>query len=406
MTLVRLIVSIFIGMIGLVSRTDAAEPMLTQRPLFIAGLDGVNIYRIPSLITTQEQTALAFCEAREAGDKSPTDLVVKRSFDNGRTWQAMQTVCRGEGGAIMNPTPVVDRSDGTVLLACNLVNRARGLDRIWILKSADDGASWSEPVDITESVGPVHPGPGRGISLKSGRLVIPGRSTDKHGQSLVVYSDDHGKTWKAGAGVAPNTAESQVVELADGRLMINMRSTRGKGCRSVAISRDGGKTWDGFRDEPALPEPVCQGTIVRYTLPVEDEKNRILFANPARANRRTNMAVKLSYDEGETWPVAKILHPGPSAYSCLTVLSDGTIGLLYEGGSKSPYESIVFAKLNLEWLTDCKDHLEDANRLSSREELSVTMFEQTDVFVAGEGGQESPYERISFARFTLERLNE
>jgi Neuraminidase (sialidase) len=128
------------------------------------------------------------------------------------------------------------------VLACNLVNRAKGLDRIWILKSADDGASWSKPVDITKSVGPVHPGPGRGILLKSGRLVIPGRSTDKHGQSLVIYSDDHGKSWKAGADVAPNTTESQVVELADGRIMINMRSTRSKGCRwrlAVTAGRPG-----------------------------------------------------------------------------------------------------------------------------------------------------------------------
>lgn len=447
MSLVRLIVLVSIGMIGLVLRTNAAEPVLTQKPLYIAGLDGVNIYRIPSLITTQEGTVLAFCEAREAGDKSPTDLVLKRSFDNGRTWQAMQTLCTGEGGAIMNPTPVVDRSDGTVLLACNLVNRAKGLDRTWILKSADDGASWSKPVDITKSVGPVHPGPGRGILLKSGRLVIPGRSADKHGQSLVIYSNDHGKTWNIGAGVAPNTTESQVIELADGRIMINMRSTRRKGCRSLPVhidhkiknpewhsmwaspgagtqlrggrlvvpfsiwqkdrhlaclvysddhgkawqtsqpigqyinepklvelgdgtwllnartrnskgkravcrSMDQGLTWTPLQYDDNLIEPSCQASLIRY---VDDANGRqpemLLFSNPASTQRK-KLTVRASYDGGKNWPVSRVIHSGPAAYSSLTVLPDGSIGMLYERGEENPYERITFARFTLKWLDE------------------------------------------------------
>ncbi len=92
------------------------------------------------------------------------------------------------------------------------------------------------------------------------------------------------------------------------------------------------------------------------------DRNRILFANPAQARRgdRATMTVKLSYDEGKSWPVAKTVHAGPTAYSCLTVLKDGTIGLLYERGSTSPYESITFARFNLEWLTEGRDKLEGA----------------------------------------------
>ncbi len=335
---------------SVVESAAAAESLFAEKPIYVAGLDGVNIYRIPSLITTQQGTLLAFCEARQGGDKSPTDLVLKRSFDHGKTWQSMTVVQEGHGGAIMNPTPVVDRKDGTIVLACNLIHRAKNLDRIWILTSADDGVTWSEPLDITERVGAVHPGPGRGIQLRNGRLLIPGRSTDDDGQSLVVYSDDHGRSWTAGAGVAPKTNESQAVELVDGRVMINMRSTRGMGCRAVAISGDGGETWTDFHDDPGLVEPVCQGTILRCTLAEAGGRNRILFANPASGSR-TNMTVKLSYDEGATWPVAKAIHAGPSAYSCLTVLADGTIGLLYEGGVKGRYESIIFARFNLAWLT-------------------------------------------------------
>ena len=69
------------------------------------------------------------------------------------------------------------------------------------------------------------------------------------------------------------------------------------------------------------------------------------------------MTVRLSYDEGKSWPVAKQLHGGPSAYSCLTVLSDMTIGCLYERGDGTPYEKITFAHFDIEWLTNGEDSL-------------------------------------------------
>ena len=135
---------------GLTMSTAAADELFIQKPLFIAGLDGVNIYRIPSLIVSKKGTLLAFCEAREAGDKSPTDLVLKRSFDNGKTWQPMQTVVEARGNdAIMNPTPLVDRRDGTIWMICNLIEKGPGQkllkEQVLVLGSTDDGALGRRP---------------------------------------------------------------------------------------------------------------------------------------------------------------------------------------------------------------------------------------------------------------------
>lgn len=351
-----LIMMTFLIYIGSINAQD--KPIFEERAIFSAKLDGVNNFRIPSIITLPSGTVLALCEARYGGDKSPTDLVLRRSLDNGESWGKIETILKGQGGAIMNPTPVFDESNGTLWLFVNYLRKTVGYDRLWAVKSLDEGVTWSDPIDLTPDLGPVHIGPATGVQLKNGRLIIPGRDGDEDTKSLVVYSDDSGKTWKKGDLAKPDTNESQAVELADGKLMINMRSENGSGLRGVAISDDGGETWSQAYDDSTLIDPVVQATIKRYSLKEENGKNRILFANPAQSERgnRTNMTVRLSYDEGKTWPVSKVIHEGPSAYSNLTVMEDGTIGLLYEGGEKSAYEEIRFAKFNLEWLTNGSDY--------------------------------------------------
>lgn len=337
-----------------------SKPIFKERAVFTAKLDGVNVFRIPSLITLPNGTVLAFCEARDGGDKSPTDLVLRRSKDNGDSWGVLETVLRGQGGAIMNPTPVYDKHNGVLLLLINYVIKSTGYDRLLLIKSIDEGLTWTAPVDLTHQLGSVHVGPGVGIQLNSARLIIPGRASDEETEALVVYSDDYGKSWKKGGLAKTQTNESQAIELDNGKLMLNMRNTNGSGLRAVAISDDGGITWSEIYEDETLIDPVCQGSIIRFTLKdSEFKKNRMLFANPAqqRRGKRSNMTVRLSYDEGKTWPVSKVINKGPSAYSCLSIMKDGTIGLLYEGGENSPYETIRFAKFNLEWLTNCKDSL-------------------------------------------------
>jgi sialidase-1 len=192
-----------------------------------------------------------------------------------------------------------------------------------------------------------------------GRMIIPsdhnavGRGSESH----TFHSDDHGATWQLGGTISPKMNECQVAELVDGRLMMNLRNADSiEETRAVSFSSDGGMTWSAVTRDPVLIEPICQASILRYTTTEYFDRNRILFSNPASASARTNLTVRLSYDEGQSWPVKKILHAGPTAYSCLTVLPDDTIGCLYEAGVSNSYETITFARFSLAWLTDGADN--------------------------------------------------
>jgi sialidase-1 len=337
-----------------------------QAAVFVSGQGGYHTYRIPSLIVTGKGTVLAFCEGRKAGsgDAGDIDLLLRRSLNVGKTWEAPRVVWDDGPNTCGNPCPVVDARTGTVwlLLTHNLGRdtqamivdgTSRGSRTVWVASSTDDGATWSRPREITAAVKQPDwtwyaTGPGVGIQLRTGRLVVPCDSMvagTKVQQSHVISSDDGGRTWRLGGVVGPKCDESQVVELDDGRLLLNIRSYRGDHRRLVAISSDGGRTFsDPVRDE-ALIEPVCQASLLR--LPGED--GGILFSNPA-STRRERMTVRLSRDGGRTWPLAAVLHEGPAAYSCLAALPDGTIGCLYERGTKSAYETITLARFPRDWL--------------------------------------------------------
>ena len=340
---------------------------MKKSDIFVGGQDGYHTYRIPSIIVTQEGTVLAFCEGRQisSADKSPTDMVLKRSRDGGSTWKPMQIVVKGVPHAIMDPCPVVDHATGTIHLLYDrypegfrMSSAGFGMDSGtgWVTRSTDDGRTWSEPVNITETTKKrewtqIAHGPGVSIQTRAGRLVTPCCSKDVDGQdwAFTIHSDDHGETWRLGKETGPLMCEPQVVERADGSLMLNMRSNRKKGCRAVSMSSDGGENWSEPIDVPELIEPVCQASIVRYEAREIGGMSPLLFSNPASADR-TKMTVKLSYDEGVTWPVEKLIHAGPSAYSCLTVLPNGDIACLYECGENWPYEKITLARFDLEWL--------------------------------------------------------
>ncbi|RYD85546.1 MAG: exo-alpha-sialidase [Verrucomicrobiaceae bacterium] len=353
------------------SPANGAEP--EKIDVFTKDTDGYRSYRIPSVIVTTKGTVLAFCEGRKtgSGDSGDIDLVLKRSTDGGRTFSPQQIVWDDAENTCGNPCPVVDRTTGTVwlLLTHNLgkdnehsieKGEAQSTRTVWVSHSTDDGVTWAKPVEITSAVKKPEwtwyaTGPGAGIQTRKGRLVIPCDHRNRGEFSHVIYSDDHGKTWQLGGVSDPGGNECEVVELTDGKLLLNMRNYKPqRSSRAIANSDDGGLTWSASRLDPVLIEPTCQASLQRYSWP-DAGKSRILFSNPAHQKKRENLTVRLSYDECQTWPESKVLHPGPSAYSSLAALPDGTAVCFYENGEKNPYEKITLARFGLDWLTDSRD---------------------------------------------------
>ncbi|MPZ19415.1 MAG: sodium/solute symporter [Luteitalea sp.] len=361
--------------LALASTTLAAsDGAPVETDVYVAGHDGYHTYRIPSVIATPKGTLLAFAEARREGrgDAGNIDLVLKRSTDEGKSWSAMRVIGDNGPNTFGNPCPVVDRSTGTIWLLTTqnlgedseqeIIDQTAVASRtVWIMKSRDDGLTWSAPFEITRSVKRPEwtwyaTGPGVGIQTRSGRLVVPANhavaGTGGH-RSHVFFSDDHGASWQLGGHSVAGTNESQVVELADGRLMLNMRNHPSKPAnfRAVALSQDEGRSFAVPVYDRTLVEPPAQASLLRLSLTSTHGRNPLLFANPA-STKRERMTVRLSHDEGTTWPVSRVIHEGPAAYSSLVVLSDDTIGLLYERGDKNPYEKLTFARFGLGWLTE------------------------------------------------------
>ena len=369
--------------------TEATSPKdnvqvnpVSEQVLFVAGEGGYHTYRIPSLIVAADGSVLAFVEGRKTGssDTGDIDVLMKKSTDGGLTW-SKQNVIWDKGETVCgNPNPVLDETTGEIhlLLTWNrgddhegdiITKKSKDTRRVFVMKSTDNGDSWTEPSDITKTTkdpswGWYATGPGVGVQIKhgpnKGRLVIPANHSydDPKGNvrggpyeygSHVIYSDDHGATWALGGTIKPKMNESQLIEMADGKgtLLMNMRSYFGKNRRALSVSNDGGVSWSDPVEATSLIEPVCQAAFIRYSWPDDKAEDLVLFSNPA-STKRENMTIKLSKDSGKTWIASKVLNQGPSAYSALAALPNGEILCLYEKGEKNPYEKLVLARLSLD----------------------------------------------------------
>ena len=370
------------------SHTQAAEPPQPERTdVFVGGKDGYPVYRIPALLTTSRGMLLAVAEGRaRLKDIAENDIVLKRSVDGGKTFGPLIVVAKDGDNSLNNPLLVEVRPRGRVLLMYQNYPVGTGekkvvpglsgprVCRTMLTHSDDDGQTWSAPRDITAGVKrptevtSVASGPGVGIQLRrgehTGRIIAP-MNQGPHGkwQVYAAISDDGGDTWHFGQTAPQNDRgyanEVQMVELADGSVMLNARTEGGSRRRKVAVSNDGGETWSALTDAEALIDPKCMGSIVRHSDPLDGQRSRLLFSNAADERRRTRGTLRLSYDEGKSWPVARVVEPGDFAYSCLATLPDGTIGCLYEGDG---YRRIVLARLSLQWLTNGQDKAQASGR--------------------------------------------
>lgn len=370
--------------------------------------DGVHTYRIPGLTTTPKGVLLAVYDVRRKSSRDlqgDIDIGMSRSVDGGSTWEPMKIVLdRGTWGGlpqkyngVSDPCILTDENTGDIYVAAlwmygvldqngkwveGLTETSEAWNHQWrekgsqpgfdvkqsaqflITKSKDDGLSWSEPQNITSQCKRKEwwlfaPAPGHGITLSDGTLVFPSQGRDENGLSFsnIMWSKDHGMTWNVSTPACFNTSECMVVQRADGSLMLNVRDNRNKqdttssNGRAVFVTTDLGKTWTEHpTSHKALIEPVCMASIHKHTYTVNGEKQSVLlFSNPDSKQSRKDITIKVSFDNGVTWPSRYWIlldeYKG-RGYSCITSIGEQYIGILYE----SSQADLVFQKIALDEL--------------------------------------------------------
>ena len=342
-----------------------AEGVKVHQDLFNSTMaEGVACYRIPAIVTAPNGDVIAAIDERvpSCGDlkySKDINIVIRRSSDNGKTWTPIETVVDLPfGKSVSDPSIIVDEDTKEIFMFYNYMDleNERDIYYFHMVKSSDNGKTWSQPQDITKQIAKEEwkndfkfITSGRGIQTSSGKLLHT--MVNLNNGLHLFASDDHGKSWYLIDTPIKPANESKVVELADGRWMINSRVNK-SGMRYTHISKDEGKTWT-TSPEPELIDPGCNGSIIRYTSIEQGfKKNRLLFSNAKMEKGRKNMTVRISYDEGTTWSKGKTIYTGGSAYSSLTVLENGDIGLFFE---KDGYKENPFVSFSLKWLTDGDD---------------------------------------------------
>lgn len=379
--------------IWLMACVMAAHLSIAQTPVFVSGSDGYKSFRIPAIVATPSGDLLAFAEGRVggSGDFGDIDIVMKRSGDKGKTWSKLLVVATYNDLQAGNPAPVFDLTDpafpkGRLFLFYNTgnhhegeVRKGNGLREVWFKTSADNGATWGEPVNITTQVHrPKQPSvnaaynfpedwrsyantPGHALQLTEGkfkgRIYIPANHSagdpkphfadyQAHG----FYTDDHGKTFKLSETIATEGGnEATAAELSGGRLMFNARNQKGDvRARIVAVSTDGGAKWDTTYFDKNLPDPVCEGALLN--IGARGGKNILAFCNAADTRSRDNLTLRISFDDGKTWAQQYLVDKSQAgekdftAYSDIVKTGKETIGVLYE---RDGYKAIVFK--NVSW---------------------------------------------------------
>ena len=371
-------------LLAVVASLAADDPAVFRTVVRKQGDDNVHTYRIPGLACSTKGTLLAVFDLRHkhSGDlPADIDVGLMRSTDMGKTWQKMQVVMDydknekdARGNGVGDPSILVDRKTGNIFVAALWSKGNRGWNgsgpgltpeetgQFVIAKSSDDGLTWAKPMNISATLKGrdakwrlCFQGPGRGIQLQDVTLVFPAqyRDADAVAHSCFIYSKDGGESWAISAPAIPGkkpTSESMIAQLPDGNLVLTMRDESRPGKRAWSAYEWKGDLGSGKWSEPwwVNPDPTCMASLVSHP------RGLLLFSNPNSSRQRIALTIRASTDGGKTWSTGKLLDERPCQYSSMTVLPDGSIGVLYETGPKSGVEQLAFASFPLEWVTQAK----------------------------------------------------
>jgi sialidase-1 len=363
--------AVFAAALTATAQHDASAATGCVSTPFTSGTGGYHTVRIPAIVKSGG-TLVAFAEGRRssAADNGDIEVIGRRSTDGGCTWGPLQRIADNGRDVVGNPTAVVTRTGRIVLLTvrqsgavtqadimAGKVPAARGR-RVYVQYSTDAGATWSTPREITGTTERAGwrwyaTGPGHGITLSSGRLVVPANHTGPGSAGAhLLLSDDGGTSWRIGA-VDDHTDgilepdENAVAQLPDGRLYLNARDQYGTdpATRLFTYSLNSGTGFSApYRPMPGLVAPVVKGALLQD---LGTSCRPLLFTAPQDPAERRNLTVRRSADGGRTWRTRLTVAPGPAAYSDLVKVDRTTAGVLYETGTSGPYERIQFRRFTV-----------------------------------------------------------